>query len=382
MSKPDYYDVLGVQRGASEAELKKAFRKKAKALHPDQNRDDPNAETKFKEVNEAYEVLKDAEKRAAYDRFGHAAFEGGGMGAGGGFGGGFGGGGGAGFGDFGDVFEDLFGEMMGGGRRRGRGSAAQRGADMRYNMTVSLEEAFSGKKTSIKIPSAEKCDACDGTGSADKSKPVTCQTCGGRGTVRAQSGFFTIERTCPTCNGEGHIIKNPCRKCSGTGQVSRDKTLDVNIPAGVDDGTRIRLSGEGGAGARGGPQGDLYIFIDIKDHPIFERAEADLQCRVPVSMVTAALGGKIDVPTIDGGKARITLPEGTQTGKQFRLRDKGMPYLRSTRRGDLYIEIFVETPVNLSPEQAKILSEFDSNGENNYSDRDGFFSKVKDIFGW
>ena len=378
MSKADYYETLGVERNASDADLKKAFRRKAKQLHPDQNRDDPEAETKFKAVNEAYEVLKDGEKRAAYDRFGHAAFEGG-MG-GGGHPGGMGG---QGFGDFGDVFEDFFGDFMGGGRRgRGRSSGAQRGADMRYNMSVTLEEAFKGKKTEIKIPSTTKCDACDGTGSKDKSEPVVCGTCGGRGISVRNLASFTIERTCHTCNGEGRIIKNPCRKCGGSGQMSREKTLDINIPAGVDAGTRIRLSGEGGAGTRGGGQGDLYIFIDVEDHPIFERSEADLHCRVPVSMVTAAVGGKIDVPTIDGGKARITIPEGTQSGKQFCLRDKGMPLLRSTRRGDLYIEIFVETPINLSKRQKEILEEFDENGENNYSNRDGFFGKVKDMFGW
>jgi molecular chaperone DnaJ len=377
MAKKDYYDVLGVAKNASEAEIKKAFRTKAKQYHPDQNRDDPTAEGKFKEVNEAYEVLKDAEKKAAYDRFGHAAFEQGGMGHGG-----FGGQ--QGFGDFGDVFEDLFGDFLGGGRgkRRGGQQGAGRGQDMRYNMNISLEEAFAGKKTSIKIPSTKKCEPCNGTGSSDKSPPVDCHTCHGRGTVRAQSGFFTIERTCPTCNGQGRVIKNPCRACAGTGQASIEKTLDITIPAGVDSGTRIRVSNEGGAGVRGGGNGDLYIFVEVSDHQIFTREENDLHCRVPISMVTASLGGNLDVPTIDGGKARIVVPSGTQSGKQFRLREKGMPILRSNRRGDLYIEIFVETPVNLSKRQKELLEEFESENVNNHPDRDGFFSKVKDIFGW
>lgn len=379
MSKKDYYEVLGVSKNASEAEIKKAFRTKAKQLHPDQNRDDPTAEAKFKEVNEAYEVLKDAEKKAAYDRFGHAAFEGGmgGAGARGGFGGG------QDFGDIGDMFEDLFGDFLGGGRRNKRpNNGSQRGQDMRYNLSITLEEAFHGKKTSIKVPTAIKCTSCEGTGSSDKSHPIDCGTCHGRGTVRTQSGFFTIERTCPTCNGQGRVIKNPCRACSGTGQMMKEKILDVNVPAGVDSGTRIRVSGEGGTGVRGGEQGDLYIFVEVHDHQIFVREDNDLHCRVPISMATAALGGTIDVPTIDGGKARVTIPAGTQSGKQFRLRDKGMTVLRSNHRGDLYIEIFVETPVNLSKRQKDLLEEFEADESDNNPSRDGFFSKVKDIFGW
>lgn len=381
MSKRDYYEILGVSNKASDAEIKKAFRKKAKELHPDQNRDNPNAEAQFKEVAEAYEVLKDAEKKAAYDRFGHAAFEQGmGGGAGGDpFGGGFAQGD---FGNFGDVFEDLFGEFLGGGRRR-RSSAGARGQDMRYNMTITLEEAFSGKNASITVPSAEKCGACNGTGSEKGAQPEVCPSCNGRGQVRMQSGFFTVERTCPTCNGEGRIIKNPCKVCKGAGQVAKDKKLDIAVPAGVDDGTRIRVSGEGGLGQRGAGNGDLYIFIDIKPHPIFNRDEADLYCKIPISMVTAALGGKIDVPTIDGGKVRVTVPEGTQTGRKIRLSGKGMPILRSNKSGDLYIEIFVETPVNLSAEQKETLKAFsDGCSAGNNPENEGFFTKVKDMFGW
>lgn len=381
MSKRDYYEVLGVSKQASSAEIKKAFRKKAKELHPDQNKDNPNAEAQFKEVAEAYEILKDEEKKSAYDRFGHAAFEQG-MGGGDPFGGaGFGQGD---FGNFGDVFEDLFGDFLGGGRRRrGGGSAGARGQDMRYNMSISLEEAFSGKETTITVPSSDKCRACDGTGSANKAAPETCPTCNGRGQIRMQSGFFTVERTCPTCNGEGRIIKNPCTVCRGSGQVPKDKKLDIAVPAGVDDGTRIRVSGEGGLGQRGAGNGDLYIFIDIKPHPIFTRDDANLHCKIPISMVTAALGGKIDVPTIDGGKVRVSIPEGTQTGRKIRLKEKGMPILRSSRMGDLYIEIFVETPVNLSPEQKETLKAFsDGCSAGNNPENEGFFTKVKDMFGW
>lgn len=378
MAKKDYYDLLGVSKSATDKEIKSAFRQKAKKLHPDQNQGNPNAEKEFKEINEAYEVLKDSDKRAAYDQYGHAAFEGG-------MGGGHHGGGhqgGAGFGNFGDIFEDIFTDFMGGSRSSRRSSGAARGADMRYDMQITLEEAFEGKTASIKIPTTEKCSSCDGTGSADKKEPQTCGTCHGRGSVRAQSGFFTIERTCPICGGEGKIIKNPCRVCNGTGQEAKNKMIDVTIPAGVDSGNRLLVSGQGAAGARGGPKGDLYVFVEVKDHPIFERSESDLHCRVPVSFVGATLGTKIDVPTIDGGKARVTIPSGSQTGKQFRLRDKGMPYLRNKRHGDLYIEIFVETPTNLTEKQKELLQEFDTESAHNYQDRDGFFSKVKDIFGW
>jgi molecular chaperone DnaJ len=375
MSKRDYYEILGVSKQASSAEIKKAFRTKAKQLHPDQNRDNPNAEKQFKEVAEAYEILKDDEKKAAYDKFGHAAFEQGGMGGTGGYSQGD-------FGNFGDVFDDLFGEFLGGGRRK-RSSSGARGQDLRYNMTISLEEAFSGKNETITIPSASKCDACHGSGCAKGTQPEACGTCGGRGQVRMQSGFFTVERACPTCNGEGRIIKNPCKVCRGTGQVSKDKKLDISIPAGVDNGTRIRISGEGGLGSRGASNGDLYIFVEIKPHVIFERNEYDLYCKIPISMVTAALGGKINVPTIDGSKVSVTIPEGVQTGRKVRLKDKGMAVLRSSRFGDLYIELFVETPVNLSSEQKEMLKNFSEGcSANNNPENEGFFTKVKDMFGW
>ena len=375
MSKRDYYEILGVGKGASEEEMKKAFRNKAKQLHPDRNMDNPDAEKNFKELNEAYDVLKDPQKRAAYDQMGHAAFDGSG---------GFGHGGGADFSNFGDVFEDLFGEFLGGRRARGGGggSGRARGADMRYNIAVTLEEAFAGKKVNITVPGVTKCDPCDGSGAEKGSQPVTCPTCRGRGTIRAQSGFFTIERTCHTCNGSGKIIKNPCKKCGGSGTLNKEKNLEINIPAGVETGTRIRVTGEGAAGERGGPPGDLYIFVEVKEHVIFSRDEADLHCRVPISFCAAALGDKIDVPTIDGGKVRVSVPEGAQTGKQFRIRDKGMPFLRDNRRGDLYIEIFVETPVNLTKRQKELLEEFKRDEAENNPEGAGFFSKVKDIFGW
>ena len=328
MSKRDFYEVLGVSRGADAAEIKRAYRSKAKALHPDHNSDNPDAEAQFKEVNEAYEVLKDAEKKAAYDRFGHAAFEGGmgGRGGGPGFGGG----------DFSSafsfVFYYLFGYFLGlwGGPRR-----ATRGADLRFNLRVTMEEAFSGIQKTINVPTAVACSACNGTGAEGGGEPATCPTCSGMGKVRAQQGFFTIERTCPTCSGMGQIIKNPCNTCGGQGRVERDRALNVNIPPGVETGTRIRLSGEGEAGMRGGPPGDLYIFVEIARHELFERDGINLYCRVPVSMTTAALGGTIEVPTIDGGRGRMQIPAGSQSGRQMRLRGKGMPPLRGNGVGDM-----------------------------------------------
>jgi molecular chaperone DnaJ len=374
MAKRDYYDILGAPRGASAEDLKKAYRVKAKELHPDRNTSDPNAEAKFKEVNEAYDVLKDDNKKAAYDRYGHAAFEGGG--------GQRGGGGFSQQGDFAsafsDVFEDLFGDFTGGRRGAAQGrSRAQRGSDLRYNLRVSLEEAHQGIQKTITVPSSQTCDVCRGSGAEGGAEPVTCPTCSGMGKVRAQQGFFTVERTCPTCNGMGHIIKNPCRNCGGQGRVEKERALSVNIPAGVETGTRIRLAAEGEAGLRGGPSGDLYIFIEVKEHAIFQRDGVHLFCRVPVSMPTAALGGEVEVPTIDGGSSRVKVPAGSQTGKQMRLRAKGMPALRGGGVGDMLIELAVETPVNLTARQKELLREFEKLSEENNPEGSSFFSKVK-----
>jgi molecular chaperone DnaJ len=378
MAKRDYYEILGVGKGADEKELKTAFRKLAKQYHPDANPGDKTAEHQFKEINEAYDVLKDPQKKAAYDRFGHAAFEGG-----------MGGrpGGGAGFGpeftsSMSDIFEDLFGEFMGGGRGRGgrgggRGSGAARGSDLRYNMEISLTEAYLGKTAQIRVPTATQCEVCKGTGAKPGSHPKTCGTCGGAGAVRASQGFFTVERTCPTCHGSGQVISDPCGNCAGQGRVTRERTLSVNIPAGVEDGTRIRLAGEGEAGLRGGSAGDLYIFLSVRPHEFFQRDGADLFCKVPVSMTTAALGGDIEVPTIDGKKARVSVPEGAQAGKQFRLKGKGMPILRSNQMGDMYIQVTVETPVNLSRRQRELLKEFDKEARNNSPESEGFFAKAR-----
>ena len=374
MAKADYYDLLGVERSASEAEIKKAYRKKAMELHPDRNKDNPESEARFKEVNEAYDVLKDADKKAAYDRFGHAAFEnGGGPRPGqGGFHGG------ADFASaFSDVFDDLFGNFAGGGGMRGGGQRARRGADLRYNLRVDLEDAYRGKQTTLNVPGSVACDTCNGTGAEGGSEPSTCPTCSGMGKVRAQQGFFTVERTCPTCSGRGQIIKNPCKACGGDGRVDKDRTLSVNVPPGVETGTRIRLAGEGEAGERGGPPGDLYIFIEVRPHQIFERDGVNLHCRIPVSLTTAALGGEIEAPTIDGGRSRVKVPAGVQTGKQLRLRGKGMPALRGQSFGDLYIELAVETPVNLSAKQKDLLKDFEAEGRNNSPESLDFFSKVK-----
>ncbi|MEM8572091.1 MAG: molecular chaperone DnaJ [Pseudomonadota bacterium] len=378
MAKRDYYETLGVTRGASDSEIKKAFRKKAMELHPDRNQDNPQAETKFKEVNEAYDVLKDDQKKAAYDRFGHAAFENGsaGPGAGGGF---RGAGANPDFASaFSDVFDDLFGDFMGNSGARGRGGQrASRGSDLRYNLTMSLDDAFRGKQATITVPSSVVCDVCNGTGAEGGAEPTTCPTCSGLGKVRAQQGFFTVERTCPTCGGRGQIIKNPCGSCAGAGRIRQDRTLNVSIPAGVETGTRIRLAGEGEAGLRGGPSGDLYIFIEVEPHTIFERDNQNLFCRIPVSMTTAALGGELEAPTLDGGRTRVKVPAGVQTGKQLRLRGKGMPALRGAGFGDLYIELRVETPVNLTHKQRDLLKEFESVGKNNSPETHDFFSRVK-----
>ncbi len=382
MAKRDFYEVLGVGREASADELKKAYRKKAKELHPDRNSDNPDAEAQFKEVNEAYEALKDPQKKAAYDRFGHAAFDGGMGGMGGGPrgrpGGGFGGN--ADFASaFSDVFEDLFGDFVG-GRGGGARQRATRGSDLRYNMRITLEEAYAGARKSIRVTTLAACDACSGTGAEGGAEPVTCPTCSGMGKVRAQQGFFTVERTCPTCGGSGQIVKNPCKACAGAGRVEKERSLSVNIPQGVETGTRIRLSGEGEAGLRGGPAGDLYIFIEVADHPIFVRDGVNLYCRVPVSVAKAALGGEVEVPTIDGGRSRVKVPAGSQSGRQMRLRGKGMPALRGAGHGDMMIELAVETPVNLTARQKELLEEFERLSPDNNPESSGFFDRVKSFW--
>lgn len=367
--KADFYETLGVQRGADEKELKSAFRKLAMQFHPDRNPGDNACEHKFKEINEAYETLKDPQKRAAYDRFGHAAFENGGAANG------FGGGGG-----FSDIFEDIFGEMMGGGRRRSSGGR-ERGADLRYNMEISLEEAFAGKTAQIHVPASISCIECSGSGAKPGTQPVTCSMCAGSGRVRAAQGFFSIERTCPQCQGRGTMIKDPCAKCAGQGRVIEERSLSVNIPAGIEDGTRIRLSGEGEAGLRGGPSGDLYIFLSVKPHEFFQRDGADLYCKVPISMTTAALGGAFEVATLDGTQTRVKVPEGTQNGRQFRLKGKGMPVLRQTAIGDLYIQTVVETPQSLTKRQRELLEEFEQlSSKENSPQSSGFFARMKEFF--
>jgi molecular chaperone DnaJ len=375
MAKPDFYDLLGVNRSASADEIKKAYRKKAKELHPDRNSDNPNAEAQFKEINEAYDVLKDPERKAAYDRYGHAAFDGGMGGAPRGGPQGFGGGG-----DFAsafsDVFEDLFGDFVG-GRGGGGRSRASRGSDLRYNLRVTLEEAYSGTRKTIRVPRLSECDGCNGSGAEGGAEPVTCPTCSGMGKVRAQQGFFTVERTCPTCGGAGQIVKNPCKSCGGAGRKEKEANLSVNIPAGVETGTRIRLSGEGEAGLRGGPAGDLYIFVNVAEHALFKRDAMNLYCRVPVSVTRAALGGEVEVPTIDGGRSRVKVPAGSQSGKQMRLRGKGMPALRGAGHGDMLIELAVETPVNLTARQKELLEEFEKLSAENNPETSGFFDKVK-----
>lgn len=382
----DYYSLLGVAKGASEEEIKKSYRKLAMQYHPDRNQGNAEAEKKFKSINEAYDVLKDPQKKAAYDRFGHDAFSQGMNQAGGGAGG---------FdfsGSFSDIFEDLFGDFTGrrggaqGGQRQGGASGqatgAARGADLRYNLDVSLEDAFKGKQTTIKVTTSDACGECSGSGAEKGTSAETCGTCGGRGAVRMQQGFFTIERTCANCQGAGKIIKNPCKTCAGSGRVRKEKSLSVSIPSGVEEGTRIRLAGEGEAGFRGGPSGDLYIFLSIKPHKLFRRDGANIYCRVPVKFTTASLGGHIEVPTIDGGRVKVSVPAGTQSNHQFRLKGKGMSILRSDAKGDMYVEVAVETPVNLSKRQKELLSEFEgAAGKNQTSpESEGFFTKVKEFW--
>lgn len=369
MAKHCYYETLGVPRDADERSIKSSFRKLALKFHPDKNGGAPDAELKFKEINEAYQILSDGNKRAAYDRYGHAAFEGGRPGS-------------AGFGDgfaasMSDIFEEFFGDIMGRGARGG----AQRGADLRYDLEITLEEACTGKTAEIRVPVPRHCEACDGTGAKSGTQPSTCPTCRGRGRVRASQGFFTMEHTCPSCHGAGSVIEDPCKKCQGQGRVTTERELSAQIPAGVEDGTRIRLSSEGEAGYRGGPPGDLYIFLSIRPHKLFHRQGADLYCRLPLSFTKAALGTKIDVPTIDGEPAAIQIPEGTQTGEQIRVRAKGMPVLRSRQRGDLYVQVMVETPRNLNQKQKELLEEFaKTEKDNTHPESSGFFAKMKEFF--
>ena len=388
MAKRDYYEVLGVARNAGEQDLKSAYRRLAKDFHPDRNAGDKDAERKFKEVNEAYEALKDPQKRAAYDQFGHAAFDGGmgGRGGQGGFGPDF-------ASSMSDIFDDLFGEFMGGRRAPGQGggqgggqqqrrsAGRERGADLRYNLDITLSDAFSGKTAEIIVPASTSCETCSGTGAKVGTKPKTCASCGGQGKVRASQGFFTIERTCPSCHGRGETIEDPCPACSGAGRITKERKLSVNIPSGVEDGTRIRLAGEGEAGLRGGPAGDLYIFLSIKPHAFFQRDGADVFCKVPISMTTASLGGQIEVPTLEGASTRVKVPEGTESGKQFRLKGKGMPVLRSKVTGDMYIQVDVETPKNLTRRQRELLEEFEKESHKETSPESaGFFGRVKDFF--
>ena len=369
MSKRCYYEVLGCKKGAPPADIKAAYRRLAKELHPDCNPGDLGCEGKFKEINEAYDILKDDQKRAAYDRFGHAAFEHG-------MGNGHAGGNPFDFaGSFSDVFEDIFGEMMGGGR----GRRQNRGGDLRHALKLSLEEAFRGTRTEIKVPTAVACEVCGGSGAEPGTKAENCPTCNGHGKVRASQGFFTIERTCPHCQGRGRVVRSPCKPCNGGGFVQKERTLSVDIPPGVEEGTRMRLTGEGQAGFNGGPAGDLYVFISVGQHPIFQRDGHDLYCRVPVSFVTAALGGNVEVPTLDGGRAGVKVAEGTQSGHQVRLRGKGMPVLRGNGlAGDLFVEIAVETPVKLSKAQKDMLRSFEaSEQQGTQPECEGFFTKVK-----
>jgi molecular chaperone DnaJ len=377
MAKQDYYATLGVARDAGAEDLKKAYRKLAMQYHPDRNQGDKKAETRFKDINEAYEVLRDEQKRAAYDRFGHSAFDGSMGGAPGAGAAGFEFGGG-----IGDIFDQMFGEFMGGGRRGGR--AQRSGADIRAAAEIDLTEAFAGAKVTLRVPTRVVCEACNGTGSESKERgSETCSTCGGAGKVRAQQGFFVIERTCPTCGGQGRVIRNPCRICRGAATVQRERSLAVPIPAGVEDGTRIRLAGEGESGGAGVPPGDLYVHVAIRPHAIFQREGANVFCRVPLRMTQAALGGDIEVPVIDGSKTPVKIPPGTQTGTRFRIRGKGFSVLRSTQRGDMFIEVAVETPQSLTRRQRDLLEEFEAEARTHAKsspETDGFFAKVREFF--
>jgi molecular chaperone DnaJ len=369
MAKRDYYEILELTRTASDGEIKSAFRKLAMKWHPDKNPGDKDCEYRFREIGEAYEVLKDAERRAAYDRFGHAAFEHGG--------------GGAGFGaDFTSAFHDIFEDLFGMGRRGGgRTQGRERGADLRFNLEITLEEAFAGKTASVRLPTNVTCETCSGTGAKAGTQPTACRSCNGTGRIRQAQGFFTLERTCPTCQGRGSVIEQPCKTCKGAGRNTKERTLEVQIPAGVEDGTRIRLANEGEAGMRGGPTGDLYIFLSITPHAMFQREGADLYCRVPISMVTATHGGEVELTTHERCRTRVKIPEGTQTGKRLRMQNKGMPVLRSKARGDMYVQVAVETPQKLSKRQKEILAEFEKeSSKDTHPESSGFFAKMREFF--
>jgi molecular chaperone DnaJ len=375
MAKRDFYEILGVAKTASEDEIKKSYRKLAMKYHPDRNPDNKEAEEKFKEVKEAYEMLTNPEKREAYDRYGHAGVDPN-SGMGGGFGGGAGG--------FGDAFGDIFGDIFGGGRGgRSGGPQVYRGADLRYNLEITLEQAAAGFDTTIRVPSWDKCDTCHGSGAKPGTQPVTCSTCAGHGQVRMQQGFFSIQQTCPKCHGSGKIIPEPCAACGGAGRIKRNKTLEVKIPAGIDNGMRIRSSGNGEPGTNGGPPGDLYVEIHIKPHEVFQREGDDLHCEMPISFTKAALGGEIEVPTL-AGKVSFTIPEGTQTGKTFRLKGKGVKGVRSGYAGDLFCHVVVETPVKLTDKQKDLLREFErltkEGGSKHSPQSKGWMDKVKDFF--
>ena len=377
MAKKDFYETLDVARNATDEEIKKSYRKLAMKYHPDRNQDNPSAEEKFKEVKEAYEMLSDPEKRAAYDQYGHAGVDPNGMGGGGGFGGGH---------PFGDAFGDIFGDIFGGrgGQQQRGGPQVYRGSDLRYTMEISLEDAAKGKVTQIRVPSWDECDVCHGSGAEAGSTPETCPTCHGQGQVRTSQGFVSVQQTGPTCHGAGKHSSKPCKPCGGAGKGKSNKTLEVNIPAGIEDGMRIRNAGKGEPGVNGGPSGDLFVEVHIKAHGVFEREGTDLHCTVPLSFTKAALGGEIEVPTLHGG-AHMTLPEGTQTGQQFRLRGKGMPHVRSASTvGDLYVHVVLETPVKLTAEQKDMLQKLDeslkANGDKHSPQNKSWFDKVKSFF--
>lgn len=380
-AKKDYYELLGVAKNVSPEEMKKAYRKLAMKYHPDRNQGNKNAEAKFKEISEAYEVLGDEQKRAAYDQYGHGAFDGG-------MGGGARGGGGSGFSDFSDIFEEVFGRGFGGstGHRGGRGAQpqGQPGSDLRYDVAITLEQAHQGVSENVSLRKSEKCGECQGSGAAKGTKSATCDTCHGSGTMRFQQGFFTLERTCTKCGGAGQTIKDPCRPCGGAGRVQKPKTISITIPAGVEDGTRLRVAGEGEAGMRGGYAGDLYIFISVKPHELFIRQGDDIHCQVPIPMTTAVLGGEVEIPTIDGNRAKVTIPAGAQPGEKFRLKSKGMNVMRTTRRGDMIVHAMVEIPVNLGGEQKKLMEEFSkvesATSDSHHPKTQGFFNKVKSFW--